>query len=55
LVLRQNELQKSSPPDLAQIAFELGFYDQSHLIKEFQVFGQITPLAFSRQRLDPEG
>ncbi len=44
------ELQKSTTPDLAQIAFELGFYDQSHLIKEFQVFGQITPLAFSKQR-----
>jgi transcriptional regulator GlxA family with amidase domain len=44
------ELQKSTTPDLAQIAVELGFYDQSHLIQEFQVFGQITPLAFSRQR-----
>jgi AraC-like DNA-binding protein len=48
------ELQKSETPDLAQIAFELGFYDQSHLTKEFHVFGQITPLAFSRQRLGPE-
>jgi AraC-like DNA-binding protein len=45
------ELQKSKTPDMAQIAFELGFYDQSHLIKEFQVFGQITPLAFSKQRM----
>ena len=45
------ELEKSATPDLAQIAFELGFYDQSHLIKEFQVFGQITPLAFSKQRI----
>lgn len=44
------ELQKSETPNLAQIAFELGFYDQSHLTKEFQLFGQITPLAFSRQR-----
>ncbi len=36
-------LQKSSNDNYAQLAFDCGFYDQSHLIKEFKEFSGYTP------------
>jgi AraC-like DNA-binding protein len=35
-----------SPPDWARIAVESGYYDQSHLIKEFRAFTGRTPETF---------
>jgi len=37
-------------PNWAQLAVEAGYFDQSHLIHDFQVFSGISPTAYLRQR-----
>jgi AraC-like DNA-binding protein len=32
--------------NLTQLGYELGFYDQSHFIREFKTFSSLTPKAF---------
>jgi AraC-like DNA-binding protein len=39
-------LQFNPHIDLTQLAFECGFYDQSHLIKEFKTFSGYTPAEY---------
>lgn len=39
-------LQKSPNENLAQLAYHCGFYDQSHLIKEFKLFSGYTPTEY---------
>jgi len=41
----------TEPPDWARIAHECGYYDQSHLIKEFRSFTSRTPETFFQDNL----
>ena len=36
-------LQNSATENFTQLAYECGFYDQAHLIKEFKTFSGYTP------------
>ncbi len=36
--------------DWAQLAVECGYFDQSHLIRDFQIFSGFTPAGFLRQK-----
>jgi AraC-like DNA-binding protein len=47
-VIREVEQQKSI--EWAPIAYECGYYDQAHFIKEFQAFSGINPSAYLVQR-----
>ncbi len=40
---RSLELLRSSPQPLTSIAFECGYYDQAHFIKEFKSYTGLTP------------
>ncbi len=40
------QMQPAIPP--THLAYECGFYDQSHLIKEFKAFSGYTPTEYSR-------
>ncbi|SDP33066.1 transcriptional regulator, AraC family [Mucilaginibacter sp. OK268] len=40
---RSLELLRSSPKPLTSIAFECGYYDQAHFIKEFKSYTGLTP------------
>jgi AraC-like DNA-binding protein len=42
---------RSQPPDWARIALEAGYYDQSHLIREFRAFTDRTPETFFQDSL----
>ncbi len=37
------EIRQPEPPDWRQLALDSGFYDQSHLINEFQAFSGLSP------------
>ncbi len=37
-------------PSLAQVAHDLGYYDQAHMNRDFVTFGEITPTEYLRQR-----
>lgn len=37
-------------PDWARVATECGYFDQSHLIRDFRAFSGLTPEAYLRQR-----
>jgi AraC-like DNA-binding protein len=39
-----------SAPDWADVAVECGYFDQSHLIHDFQTFSGLSPTEFHRQR-----
>ncbi len=41
-----NSIQVSSPANLLDTALSFGYYDQSHLIRDFNEFSGVTPLAF---------
>ncbi|MBK1880623.1 AraC family transcriptional regulator [Pelagicoccus mobilis] len=43
-------LLNSSEKSIADIGFEIGFYDQSHFTKRFRKATGITPLAYRKQR-----
>jgi AraC-like DNA-binding protein len=48
---RALELTRSgSTPDWADVAVACGYFDQSHLIHDFQTFSGFTPTEFHRQR-----
>ena len=44
--------QTSSTPDWADIAAQCGYFDQSHLIHDFQTFAGLSPIEFQRQRIE---
>lgn len=47
---KARELARSLPaPDWAHIALECGYFDQSHLIRDFQAFAGLTPKHYLRQ------
>lgn len=39
-------VQNASSADVLEVALDLGYYDQSHLIRDFREFSGITPQAF---------
>jgi AraC-like DNA-binding protein len=45
-----NLTRNSSTPDWADIAAACGYFDQSHLIHDFQTFSGLSPTEFQRQR-----
>ena len=45
--------ERSESPDWAEIAFECGYYDQSHLINEFRAVTDRTPATFFQDELAP--
>jgi AraC-like DNA-binding protein len=46
------ELQRGVSPNLAQLALDCGYCDQSHLNREFQAFAGITPGEYRPVRAD---
>jgi AraC-like DNA-binding protein len=47
-------LQRGSNVSFAELAFECGYFDQSHLIRDFRAFAAATPTEFA-QRFIPGG
>jgi AraC-like DNA-binding protein len=48
---QSRELVRNSPsPDWAQIGLECGYFDQSHLIRDFRAFAGLTPGEYVRRR-----
>ncbi|MCM6778205.1 helix-turn-helix transcriptional regulator [Nocardia sp. CDC159] len=45
------ELVAPVPPELGRMAHELGYYDQSHLIRDFQRFAGASPHALLREAM----
>ena len=51
---RARDLAQQSPaPDWARIAVECGYFDQSHLIHDFQEFSGFTPSVMERRWSEP--
>jgi AraC-like DNA-binding protein len=46
--------ERSQRPDWAEIAFECGYYDQSHLINEFRTVTDRTPATFFQDEVAPK-
>ena len=48
---RARELvREATEPDWAAVALECGFFDQSHLIRDFGAFSGLSPVAYLNQR-----
>jgi transcriptional regulator GlxA family with amidase domain len=48
---RARELvRKATEPDWAAVALECGFFDQSHLIRDFGEFSGLSPVAYLNQK-----
>lgn len=48
-------LTPASEPDWAELAFDHGYFDQSHLIRDFTEFAGVSPTAFFAAMRDPVG
>jgi AraC-like DNA-binding protein len=46
----RESIHRAPKPNWAQLAFECGYFDQSHLINEFREFSGLSPLEYVRQR-----
>jgi AraC-like DNA-binding protein len=46
---------QASSPDWTALAFDAGYYDQSHLIREFREFAEMTPTQFVARSLGDSG
>ncbi|HEX6126552.1 MAG TPA: helix-turn-helix domain-containing protein [Pyrinomonadaceae bacterium] len=42
-------IQRQPSPDWAELAFDLGYFDQSHLIREFIEFSGLTPTGYLKR------
>src|SRR5262249_3896920 len=47
---RARELVRKTDPDWAAVAVACGFFDQSHLIRDFEEFSGLSPVAYLHQR-----
>jgi AraC-like DNA-binding protein len=47
-----DRIEKGAPVKGAELAADCGYFDQSHLIREFRAFAGITPLEYSRAMQD---
>lgn len=43
-------VRKATAPDWAAVAVECGYFDQSHLIRDFWAFSGLSPVAYLNQR-----
>jgi AraC-like DNA-binding protein len=43
-------VRKAAEPDWAAVAVDCGFFDQSHLIRDFEEFSGLSPVAYLNQR-----
>ena len=43
-------VRQTAGPNWAQVAVDCGYYDQSHLIRDFQLFSHLSPTEYVRQR-----
>jgi len=43
-------LRQTTSPNWAQLAFDCGYFDQSHLIHDFRLFADLSPTEYTRQR-----
>jgi AraC-like DNA-binding protein len=43
-------VREATEPDWAAVALECGFFDQSHLIRDFGQFCGLSPVAYRNQR-----
>ena len=41
---------ETAAPDWADLAAECGYFDQSHMIHDFQEFSGLSPVEYLRQR-----
>src|SRR5262249_42838854 len=48
-------LHASQPENLAELAFDCGYFDQAHLNRDFREFAGTSPTAFIAARLDSGG
>ena len=44
-----DHIRKGIPVNWAELALACGYFDQAHLIRDFQAFAGTTPLAYSRE------
>lgn len=46
----RTQVADSAPPDWARVAVDCGYFDQSHLIRDFLAFSNLSPADYLRQR-----
>ncbi|MCB0376037.1 MAG: AraC family transcriptional regulator [Sinomicrobium sp.] len=46
------QIERQGPVDWAAVAYDCGFYDQSHFIADFRLFSGFTPTGYVRQKGD---
>jgi len=51
-MLRKDEGARRNPRSLTDIAHSLGYFDQSHFIRDFRLFSGVTPGAYLRKAVE---
>jgi AraC-like DNA-binding protein len=51
-LMRRYEAGRRSPQSLTDIAHSLGYFDQSHFIRDFRLFSGVTPGAYLRKAVE---